>query len=286
MIDGRVARWLALVLLLGTSCRATKVPVAELVVSELRGDEVLGLTRAELEQRLTARLEAAGFALRDQNAERTSLRGWHLQLSVAVEEAEGVAAVHVALHAREGGAPEGVQLQTVARATLAAGSAEAAQGHARDALDRALAQVVREARMLAGWATASDGTLEAALRSADEIEQDVAVRLLVQRRNRAAVPTLLKRLELDDIDRVREAVGQLVELRASEAVNRMIDATRRQGPVVAREIVFAVAAIGGDDAEAYLDLVASGHDDALVRAAAEAALRELRTKRSAHGGTP
>jgi hypothetical protein len=48
--------------------------------------------------------------------------------------------------------------------------------------------------------------------------------------------------------------------------------------VVQREIVFALSAIGGDEAEAYLDVVASGHDDPLLRASAEKALGELRDR--------
>ena len=84
---------------------------------------------------------------------------------------------------------------------------------------------------------------------------------------------------------VRRAVGLLVELKAQQAVNPMIEATGRQGSVVEREIVFAVGAIGGDDAEAYLDLVATGHDDPVVRASAEAALHELRAKRGGQGAS-
>jgi HEAT repeat protein len=49
--------------------------------------------------------------------------------------------------------------------------------------------------------------------------------------------------------------------------------------VFQREVVFAVGAIGGDDAEAYLDLVASGSDDPLLRASAAQALLELRQKK-------
>jgi HEAT repeat protein len=145
--------------------------------------------------------------------------------------------------------------------------------------------VVREAKATIELEPAKDDALVAHLKDGDEATRDAAVRLLVGRRNLAALPPLLEHLKDPDLDVVRRAVGRLVELRAPEAVNPMIEATRRQGPVVEREIVFAVGAIGGEDAEAYLDLVATGHDDPVVRASAEAALGELRARRGRQGAS-
>jgi hypothetical protein len=59
-------------------------------------------------------------------------------------------------------------------------------------------------------------------------------------------------------------------------VPQIIEASRAKNPVFQREIVFALASIGGDEAEAYLDVVATGSDDLLVKASAEKALDELR----------
>jgi len=90
---------------------------------------------------------------------------------------------------------------------------------------------------------------------------------------------LLKRLESEDLGVLRRTIGLLVELKDPAAVSAIIEASRAKNPVVQREIVFALSAIGGDDAEAYLDVVASGHDDPLVRSSAEKALAELRDRK-------
>jgi HEAT repeat protein len=94
------------------------------------------------------------------------------------------------------------------------------------------------------------------------------------------LPALLERLKSDDLDVLRGVIGLLVELHAPESVNPLVEAAHQRGPLFQREVVFAVGSIGGDDAEAYLDLVASGHDDPMIRASAEQALQELRQKKS------
>ena len=71
-------------------------------------------------------------------------------------------------------------------------------------------------------------------------------------------------------------------------MNPLIEAANQRDLMFQREVVFAVGSIGGSDAEAYLDLVASGHDDALLRTSAEQALSELRArqqKKSPPGAT-
>jgi hypothetical protein len=45
-----------------------------------------------------------------------------------------------------------------------------------------------------------------------------------------------------------------------------------------RRILDALAALGGDDAQSYLELVSSGHEDPRIRALAAAALERMQRK--------
>ena len=68
------------------------------------------------------------------------------------------------------------------------------------------------------------------------------------RRNRAAIPALVERLKGDDPLEVRRAIGGLVELQAREAVPELIEISRGKDPGFLRELVYALGAIGGDEA--------------------------------------
>lgn len=292
MIQRASARQIVLgFLLAGASCtRPSPVVVTRLVVGGFEGGAAIGLTQEDLERRLIARLEAARFVvLKDGAAAPEGVNGWTLKLTAGVlepdAETEAGARVAVVLHLRRQGSREGFEVRAVGPTREPSRDVEAVQAAGRESLDAALGRVAREAKALIELEPVKDSAVIAHLKDSDDASRDAAVRLLVGRRNSAALPVLLERLRASDLDAVRGAVGLLVELRAPQSVNPMIEATRRQGPVVEREIVFAVGAIGGEDAEAYLDLVASGHDDPLVRASAEAALSELRAKRGKEGAS-
>jgi hypothetical protein len=263
--------------------------VSALEVDSLQGGEVVALTAAQVQARLEVRLQAAHFVvLKPGEALPEGQRGWRLKLAAGLSEpdpeTEQGPEVQVVLDLHQAGTLGGFELRAHRpRALATSRDVEALQASAREALDGALGQVVREARALIELQDAREEVLVARLGQSDEATRDAAVRLLVERRSPRVLPTLLQRLKSDELASLRATMGLLVELRMPEAVDPLIEATRQRGPIVAREVVFAVAAIGGDDAEAYLDLIASGHDDALVRASAEQALRELRSRRGAKG---
>lgn len=267
--------------------RGTPAVVTRLEVDGLEAVGPVGLGPGELRERLLKRLEAVRVVVLEAGqapppeASRWSLRAAAVVGDPSAERApDSAPRAVVVLHLRREGAPEGLEVRASVSMDPLAGDVEEAQAAAREALDAALGRAVREAKALIELERVEDGALRARLGDGDAAVRDAAARLLVRRGSVAALPVLLERLQAEDLETVRWAVGLLVELKAEAAVNPMIEATRRQGPMVEREIVFAVGAIGGDDAEAYLDLIASGHDDPVVRASAEAALEELRAKRS------
>jgi hypothetical protein len=278
-------------LLLPAGCsRSGRAPVVTVEVDAFHGGEVVGYSEEQFKARFLERLLAAHFTLLKEGETLTEgERGWRLRLAAALTEpdaqAEQGAEVMVVLDLHQEGTPDGFEVRAHQPRGAAGRDIEIIQTDARAALDAALGRVTREGRALIDLAGAREEVLVDRLSQADEATRNAAVRVLVERRNLKALPALLERLQRGDLSSVRETMGLLVELRAPEAVNPLIEATRRRGAVVQREVVFAVAAIGGEDAEAYLDLVASGHDDPLVRASAEQALRELRSRRGAKGET-
>ncbi len=276
----------SLALLLGAvACSKSSRPwIDRLEVDAFEGGEVASLSKAQLEQKLTAKLEAAKFVLPKAGQKiPDDVKPWRLQLAAGLSEPDlerQTSSVVLALELQHTGKSESFAIDS--RVTVKAAQTndvEAMQSAIRDSLDEALGRAVRQAAALISMEDASESTLTTRLKDSDPAVADAAVRLLVGRQNKAALPFLLERLKTDDLDTLRGVIGQLVELRAPESVNPLVETANQRGPVFEREVVFAVGAIGGDDAEAYLDLVATGHDDPLLRASAAQALLELREKK-------
>jgi len=158
----------------------------------------------------------------------------------------------------------------------------------RETLQRAIEGAAsRAAAALAlGFAESAkpDSAVVRDLDSADTRLRDLAVRVLADRKNSAAVPALLQRLSDPDTEVVERAVGALAQIRDPRAVGPLIALTqRREGPFVT-QLVLIIGDIGGPEAIAYLDTLASGHPDPSVRKAAREALSNLR-RRSGAGGS-
>jgi hypothetical protein len=177
-----------------------------------------------------------------------------------------------------------------------------------DVLRRAASEPTVEAKTQAAQTLVKEVFLEAAERGKMEIElttlsdaalaeffakqgpetrsRDVALTLLARRRQSAALVPLLKKFasaaQTQKVDEVRSALGLLVELKNPAAVNPMIEAL--EGKDGSPEFVFAIASIGGPDAEAYLELMAEGHSVSIIREAAQRGLEDLRAmkKRNQH----
>ncbi len=150
----------------------------------------------------------------------------------------------------------------------------------RKALETALDQIAASAGLQLDAVEKKDAELVKDLASTDNRIREFALRVLSDRKNPAVAQPLLERLRSEDVDEVRRAIGGLVELREPRAVPILIDLTRGKEPSFMREIVYALGAIGGEEAEAYLYTVAQGHDQPAIREAAGQALEELKARRS------
>lgn len=125
------------------------------------------------------------------------------------------------------------------------------------------------------WGPAAETV--AALGSPEEWRRLLAIQACARRKLSAAAPTLmgLVKDEGQSSAVVVSAVGALVAMGATDAAGVIIDACRQREPEYVVQMIFALGALGGREAEAYLFTVQSGHPDPQVRGAAAEALEEL-----------
>jgi hypothetical protein len=150
----------------------------------------------------------------------------------------------------------------------------AVQGAMRQAADGLALAFAAEAK--------SSEKLIADLRAEDVHVRDHAVRVLADRKSRAAVPALIERLSDDDQRVVHRAVGALAQIGDERAAGPLIELSRSGDSGLTARVARIIGDIGGAEAEGYLLTIEAGHPDPRVRGAAREALAELRARA---GGT-
>ena len=117
------------------------------------------------------------------------------------------------------------------------------------------------------------------MKSPDPVVSVAALVVLTERGDRQAINGWKAELAVEDVRRVHRAIGALVELKAQEAVAALIETAGPRDEVLHREILFALASLGGDEAAAYLAMVADNHNHPILRNSAKLALEELQAAR-------
>jgi HEAT repeat protein len=163
------------------------------------------------------------------------------------------------------------------RPTNADDSLDPAARHA--AFDAALDAALRDAvAALDQQIEARHKTEDALLKdltAADARVRDYAIRVLADRRSPAAVPHLIARLQDPNPDVARRAAGALIAIGDRRAVTPLIEMTRHRRPEDAGPILYAIASLGGPEAEAFLFTLESGAPDEETRRAAKGAYEDL-----------
>ncbi|MCA1828858.1 MAG: HEAT repeat domain-containing protein, partial [Myxococcales bacterium] len=113
------------------------------------------------------------------------------------------------------------------------------------------------------------------LSSQDPRVRDYAIRVLADRRSPVAVPQLIARLQDPSPDVARRAAGALIAIGDRRAVSPLIEMTRKRRPEDVGPILYAIANLGGPEAEAYLFTLESGSPDEEIRRAAHGAYADL-----------
>ncbi len=179
-----------------------------------------------------------------------------------------------------GGSPEdGPRLtrgvaQREVQLPIAADVAARVQVDAERALEGTLETLIAEERLRSG----DPAEIGAALGSPDPELKAMAIRYAGARRSRGLVGRLAGFLRDPDTDVRDAAIGALVEIGDPSAVKPLTEAIEFKDLDSMRRILDALAALGGDDAQSYLELVSSGHEDPRIRALAAAALERMQRK--------
>jgi len=122
----------------------------------------------------------------------------------------------------------------------------------------------------------SNAALMADLAGDDRAKRVAALRQLGRRRAGEALDSIQLLLDDPHQDVVLAAVGALTNLRDPRATSVLVASTRGRSSQYLGHVVSALKVLGGYEAEAFLDTLASGHEDAELRARARDALQSLR----------
>jgi hypothetical protein len=283
------------------ACKAAPPPgaisVGTLTVSDanLAGNPELPESATQVRRELQAALESTGhFTIREGGAARVRLEidqarrvlapapGFAAgQIAPEREMADVLVSIELSLPGA-GGDSERLLAEGQARRPTGADDAldPASRAAAFDAsLDAALHEAVVALNYQVEARKKSDGALVSDLSSPDPRLRDYAIRVLADRRSPAAVPNLILRLQDENDDVARRAVGALVAIGDRRAVRPLIEMTRKRRPEQVRPILYALGSLGGGEAEAFLFTLESGSPDEEVRRAARDAYSDLRGRK-------
>jgi HEAT repeats len=145
------------------------------------------------------------------------------------------------------------------------------QAHAERSIGDCVAGVGARVKLAAGDA----GALAAAIDGSDEDLRDEAMTLAAERKTTVAVPALIRRLKSDDHAVRDRAIGALSAIGDPRAVHPLTDVAKFYDVGDLPKVLDALATIGGPEARAYLEFVASGHDNPEMRELAKQAIGHL-----------
>jgi hypothetical protein len=289
-------------------CACNRVPAGATVVGRLAVSDgnlasapELGSTAEQASLALRRALEGTGkFVVREEQGAKTARVRLEIESArrLVAPQPQGldreVAEVQVSLELMlpdAHGDLERLVAEGAGRKPTEAEASAAADPAARlAAFDGALAGALHEAATSLSWQLAArrkgDAELQRDLSASDARVRDYAIRALADRRNPAAVPLLLARLEDESPEVVRRAMGALVAIGDPRAVRPLVELTRKRPPQFVAEVLYALGSLGGPEAEAYLFTMESGAPEDEVRRAAIEALSELRRRREETAARP
>lgn len=240
---------------------------------------ILGHSETEVKAQLEAALKKAGFVPVAEVKEPKN--PWRIEAIVGLNDVKAAdsdapSKAQVGLILSRRGDDTDREIMGRGEAKVKGQSLDERRDAARAAVELALKDAATGAALMTSLLSKSDADLIAIKEGRG---RDYALSLLAERRNPAALEPLIERLKSDDLDQVRRAIGGLLDLGDQRAVAPLIETSRARDDTFQREIVFALGSLGGDEAEAYLQIIADGHDLPLMRASAQAALDELKARK-------
>ncbi len=245
-------------------------------LAEVRVSDVTGaLDAARLQGRAEAALHAAlGLPVAADGGVRAGV-DWKVKLALGLGNSDGGWALWAEARMNRGsdGPARGETIVSRGLTPLDGEGERAALVRARaDRLvDDVLAGLVARAKIHLG----GDPELVAALGASDGDLVEEAIRVASERKARAAVPALIALLKRDDAALRDRALGALVDIGDRRAVKPITDLAHFRDVDELPKVLDALAALGGDEARAYLEFVSTGHEDPEMRTLAKEALQRL-----------
>jgi len=207
---------------------------------------------------------------------------WRLRVDIGVDagEVDGKQVLRAIVAARmarvRGGAGESpVESRGIAEREV--GKEEkverkAAMGaHLERAVDDVIAGLIAKVKL---HRAGSDGIV-AALATGEAEVRGEAMRVAADRKEVAAVAALIALLKSEEPGERDRVVGVLVEIGDRRAVKPLIEAAKFRDVEELPKVIDALASLGGEEARAWLEFVASGHGDSGVRDLAKEALTRM-----------
>jgi hypothetical protein len=148
--------------------------------------------------------------------------------------------------------------------------------HLRRALGLTAASAVASEELWLG----PEAKVQEALRGTDDDLRMDAIGFAAERRDRDAVPILVELLKNPDADVRDRCVGALADIGDPRAVHPLAELAKFGEWEELPKIIDAVGRIGGDEATAYLEFVAAGHQSPVIQEMAKRALEHLRAASS------
>lgn len=211
-------------------------------------------------------------------------RLWRCRVEIAVEGAlvgsRGIARATVVVRIDAPATAEQPPMQAngVLERSFDAAQTHNRQAELRELLRRGLPDLLKPVHRESELRTGSVKNLEVALHDSDAAVRKIAVRTCALRRETTVVPSLIERLRDSDTEVVDAAIGALAALGDARAVRPLCDLVPMRDAAALAKVLDAIATLGGQEALAYLDFVATGHEDAEVRQLAKEALGRLQRR--------
>jgi hypothetical protein len=272
-------------------CKRTPVAPPPPEIAEVRvvykGGDVAGAPKLDVAA-LTAAARAAittasGVPIReDGGVDSTRKNRYRLRVELEIGAAEDAAAKKGNLRALVdaklspvGSDPSALSFEQTALAerqyTPGKPGEPAWQAHAERAIRDCVGGVGARVKLAAGDASA----IVAAIDGADDDLREEGMRLAAERKEKNAVPALIRRLKSDDHAARDRAIGALAAIGDARAVRPLTEVAKFNDLSDLPKVLDALATIGGPEARSYLEFVASGHDNPEMRDLAKEALGHL-----------
>lgn len=275
--------------------RPERVVLTRVVVEEVEAVPEIELYPAQIAKELSATLtDAPWFEARQEDVSPSmKVRPAVLQVRIHHEEmaTEGgmslLVTVEAALQWEDGGSdPAPTEQIALEHELMSASQGTESSGPSRAAIISR--EVGRAAALAAHGLIAKEGVrsgdtarvIEALGRGDDPTVQGFAIEVARARRLSEARPAL-ESLLVADVEQREAVIGALVAIGDPASVRALADLPTRGRVEVLHTAIEAIGLLGGEDAEAYLEVVSTGHPDPEIRAHAATSLAELVRRQSA-----